>query len=98
MNTVELTAAIDIAIDIAIAQQWYGKASAVKSDRNPAFPYAPVIETQPGVPMRQLPKDPTKGITFATREEAVAFSQKLIDSYIAHDKKAELRKARKAYK
>jgi hypothetical protein len=77
MNRVELMTAIEA----IAAERWYGRASAAKRGRNPAYPYVPVINyDRPDRISRFHTWNPVKGVAFATREEAVAYAQKHIDA------------------
>jgi len=70
------------AIEKVVAGVDFGTASAVKRGRSPEWPYVPVInctKTKDG--SRGYTKNPALRKAFATREEAVAFAQRMIDSY-----------------
>lgn len=57
-----------------------GKASAAKRGRNPRWPYVPIIDYGPqefGV--HAVHTQQIKGKAFATRDEAVAYAQRVID-------------------
>lgn len=67
-----------------LRQPNFGKASAAKRGRNPRFPYVPIIDYGPqeGV----VPCTRTEQIrkrAFATREEAIACAQRVIERNIA---------------
>lgn len=60
-------------IEDAVAAAEWGKPSAAKRGRNPAFPYVPVVV----YPARTA--NLAQGRAYSTREEAVAFCQKHIE-------------------
>jgi hypothetical protein len=75
--------------EIVAAMAW-GKASAAKRGRNPSWPFVPVIDhtilhPQAGdTLLRQRTENACRGVAFATREEAVAKAQQVIDARKVH--------------
>lgn len=63
---------ISARIEAVVAAQDYGRPSAVKRGRNPAFPYVPVLVKAPHGAHASRTENPCQGVAFATREEAVA--------------------------
>lgn len=62
----------------------FGRASAARRGRNPAFPYVPVIDhTIPGDDGHTTRTEQIRGKAFATRPEAVGYAQRVIDARMA---------------
>jgi hypothetical protein len=76
-NYHELVAAID-----AIVEDMYSghAASAAKRGRNPKFPYVPLLKITDREANRTRTENPTRNRAYATREEAIAVAQRILDS------------------
>jgi hypothetical protein len=56
-------------------------ATAAKRGKNPKFPYVPLLKITPKDGSRGRTTNPTQGVAYATREEAIAKAQQCLDSY-----------------
>jgi hypothetical protein len=76
----ELVAAIN-----AIVEEMYSGyvATAVKRGRNPKFPYLPLLKIIDRDTNRTRTENPTRSRAYATRDEAVAVAQRILESYKA---------------
>ena len=70
------------AVDRVIAGMPFGKASAAKRGRNPRWPYVPIIELENHATAgyMQAQTQQVRGRAYATRDEAVACAQRVIDA------------------
>lgn len=58
-------------------EKW-GKATAAKRGRNPAWPYVPIIDHTANTIKQRT--EQIKGKAFKTRDEAIAYAQQVIDA------------------
>lgn len=70
------------AIEQAVAAREWGTPSAAKRGRNPSWPYVPVIVGSPRGGRDD--REQVLGKAFATRDEAVAYALRVIESRKAH--------------
>ena len=72
----------------AVLDRLYGKyvATAVKRGKNPRWPYVPVVKNTDITVWRGQTHNPAKGEAFATREEAIARAQAILEARRAADR------------